>query len=85
MAGSNRKKKRAHKTSKGIHGGGGEVTLTTVQKALMGKGLVQSFEPSDLGRSRPWAGASPIVRDPWDPEQAAIYAAEEAKNDGRRS
>lgn len=34
------KKKRASKTSKGIHGGGGKVRLSTLQKALMGKGML---------------------------------------------
>jgi hypothetical protein len=29
------KKKRTPKTSKGIHGGGGRTTLTTLQKALI--------------------------------------------------
>ena len=38
-------KKRATKTSKGIHGGGGKTTLTYLQKALMGKGIVQSYRP----------------------------------------
>lgn len=32
------KKQRAHKVSKGIHGGGGKTTLTPVQRVLMGKG-----------------------------------------------
>jgi hypothetical protein len=40
MAGSNRKKQRTPKTSKGIHGGGGKTKLSTLQKALMGKGLM---------------------------------------------
>lgn len=39
------KKKRTPKVSAGINGGGGKVTLTTLQKALLGKGLVQSFRP----------------------------------------
>lgn len=38
MAGSNRKKKRNPKTSKGINGGGGKVSLSELQKALLGKG-----------------------------------------------
>ncbi len=33
-------KKRKAKTSKGIHGGGGKVRLTTIQKALLGKGML---------------------------------------------
>lgn len=32
------KKKRAQKTSKGVHSGGGKVSLTRLQLALMGKG-----------------------------------------------
>lgn len=40
------KKKRASKTSKGEHGGGGKVRgLTPVQKVLMNKGLYDSFHP----------------------------------------
>jgi hypothetical protein len=41
----NSKRKREKKVSLGIHGGGGKVTLSTVEKALLGKGLVQSFRP----------------------------------------
>jgi hypothetical protein len=40
MAGSNRKKKRNPKVSKGINGGGGKTRLTELQKALMGKGIM---------------------------------------------
>lgn len=40
MAGSNRKKKRNPKVSKGVNGGGGKTTLTELQKVLMGKGLM---------------------------------------------
>lgn len=32
------KKSRTHKVSKGIHGGGGKVSLTRLQLALLGKG-----------------------------------------------
>lgn len=34
------KKKRKTKTSNGVHGGGGKVSLTTLQKALLGKGIL---------------------------------------------
>ena len=44
------KSKRKTKTSKGIHGGGGKVRLTEVEKALLGKGLYESFKP--LGTDR---------------------------------
>lgn len=49
MAGSNRKKKRDKKckprgtNSGGVHGGGGKTNLTTVQKALMGGGVIRSY------------------------------------------
>lgn len=33
------KKKREHKVSQGKHGGGGKVRLTTLQLALLGKGM----------------------------------------------
>lgn len=39
------KSKRTHKVSKGEHGGGGKVRLTEIQKALLGKGIIQSFKP----------------------------------------
>ena len=42
MAGANRKKKRTPKTSKGINGAKRN-PLTALQKALMGKGAVQSL------------------------------------------
>lgn len=35
------KKKREHKVSKGINGGGGKVRLTELEKALMGKGAMR--------------------------------------------
>ena len=34
------KSKRKTKISKGIHGGGGKVRLTVLQKALLGKGIL---------------------------------------------
>ena len=39
------KRKRTSKTSKGIHGGGGKVRLTELEKALMGKGILSSTKP----------------------------------------
>lgn len=47
MAGSNRKKQRKSKTSKGIHGAKRH-PLSEVEKALAGKGIFASFRP--LGR-----------------------------------
>lgn len=38
------KKARKPKTSKGIHGGGGKVTLTAIQLVSMGKGLYVGAE-----------------------------------------
>lgn len=35
------KKPRKPKTSKGIHGGGGKVSLTALQLVLMNKGMMQ--------------------------------------------
>lgn len=46
MAGSNRKKKRTPKVSKGINGGGGKTRLTELQKALMGKGIMSRLRSS---------------------------------------
>lgn len=47
-------KKRKTKVSKGIHGGGGKASLSEVEKALMGKGLVASttvlYPPTTFGR-----------------------------------
>lgn len=42
--GKSSKKKRAHKVSKGVHGGGGKVRLTELEKALMGKGAMKRIE-----------------------------------------
>ena len=39
------KRKREKKVSAGIHGGGGKVTLTHLQKILLGKGAYQTFKP----------------------------------------
>lgn len=36
------KRKRKTKVSKGIHGGGGKVSLTVLEKALMGKGVLHT-------------------------------------------
>ena len=43
---STSKKKRAHKESKGINGGGGRLStpLTRVEKVLMGKGMLVNVE-----------------------------------------
>lgn len=41
------KKKRKQKTSQGVHGGGGKVTLSELQKVLMGKGMYASLKPVD--------------------------------------
>lgn len=35
-------KKRTSKTSKGIHGGGGKVRLTDLQKVLLGGGMLRT-------------------------------------------
>jgi hypothetical protein len=44
MAGSNSKKKRTPKTSKGIHGAKRH-PLSALQRVLLGKGQYQSFKP----------------------------------------
>lgn len=36
-----RNRKRTPKRSKGINGGGGRVSLTEIEKVLLGKGLMQ--------------------------------------------
>lgn len=38
------KKQRAHKVSKGIHGGGGKVRLNEVQKVLLNGGLYRRLK-----------------------------------------
>lgn len=45
-------KKREHKESKGIHGGGGKVRLTHIEKILMGKGAYQAMKPVGDGSRR---------------------------------
>lgn len=52
-AGSNRKRQRKQKTSKGINGST-RTRLSEVQKALMGKGRVQATQHVDC--LRPWMG-----------------------------
>ena len=49
MAGSNRKKKRTPKTSKGIHGAKRH-RLTEVEKVLLRKGLYRTFTPVGWGQ-----------------------------------
>lgn len=48
-AGSNRKRSRKPKTSKGIHGAT-KHPLSPVEKVLMGKGLFRTFKPLGLNR-----------------------------------
>lgn len=38
-------RKRTAKRSKGVHGGGGKVRLSEMQKVLMGKGAYQRLRP----------------------------------------
>lgn len=52
-------KKRAQKTSKGIHGGGGKFRgLTEVQKVSMGKGMLVNVVKRWGGGPRPTRKAS---------------------------
>lgn len=46
-------KKRKPKTSKGVHGGGGKVRLTEVQKVLNGGGALAAFKPIGHLRNGP--------------------------------
>lgn len=64
------KRKRTPKRSLGIHGGGGKVTLTRVQKVLLGGGTYASTKPMETGQfADNWKGLE-TVRSPWDPIQA---------------
>lgn len=68
MAGSNRKKQRTPKKSLGIHGAT-KHPLGTVEKVLLGKGLIQSFRPAFI--KTPWLGVREIER-PFDKVQADL-------------
>lgn len=63
---SNRKKQRAHKVSRGIHGSTG-VQLSEVQKALLGGGVVAATQ--HVPHKSPWRGASGFDH-PYDARQA---------------
>jgi len=67
MAGSNRKKKRTSKTSKGIHGATHH-PLSEQEKALLGKGVVQRFQPIVILHA--WKGAREETYPLFDKEQA---------------
>lgn len=41
--GKSSKRKRDHKVSRGVHGGGGKTRLTELEKALMGKGVLARY------------------------------------------
>jgi hypothetical protein len=71
-AGSNRKRQRAKKVSRGINGAGRH-PLGTVAKALLGKGIVQSMKHIPIKKN--WSGTFSVDK-PFDPEQAAIYKEE---------
>lgn len=57
MAGQGKTSKKARKTkvSKGIHGGGGKVRLTELQKALMGGGVMRR-----VGTSKPYKSSQTL-------------------------
>lgn len=50
------KRRRAHKVSNGINGGGGKVRLSEMEKALMGKGV---FDRLDMVSTDRWARKHP--------------------------
>lgn len=77
-AGSNRKRQRPHKVSKGENGAS-KHPLSTLAKALLGKGLVQSTKHVPIKKN--WPGTF-FVDNPFDPEQAAIYEAQLRKSRG---
>lgn len=62
------KKKRTKKVSKGLHGAR-KHPLTTLQRALLGKGLIASFTPVEA--KVPWRGVGE-VHTPFDRQQAAL-------------
>lgn len=62
-----RNRRRAKKTSKGI-GGAVRAQLSEVGKALLGKGMVDSLEPTEMKSA--WRGVA-TVREPYDARQAA--------------
>ena len=67
MAGSNRKKQRTPKKSKGVHGQRRH-PLSGLERALLGKGLIQAHQPIPI--HNPWRGVSHVTV-PYDAAQVA--------------
>lgn len=59
--------RRAHKVSKGIHGAT-KHPLSEQEKALLGKGVVQAYEPTFV--LHPWRGSREETYPLFDKEQA---------------
>lgn len=53
---ANGKRKRKQKVSKGLHGGGGKTRLSTVQKVLLGGGLLARPTPADQKKPVRYSG-----------------------------
>lgn len=63
-----RGRRRTKKTSRGI-GGAARTRLSETAKVLLGKGQVDSLEPTEM--KSPWRGV-PSVREPYDKAQALL-------------
>lgn len=67
-------RRRTKKTSKGIHGGGGNVTLTPLQRILIRGDRRPTRRFTDDGKplkQTPWKGVR-TVAEPYDPTQAEL-------------
>lgn len=69
QGGKGGKKARTHKVSRGIHGGGGKVRLTDLQRVLLGKGGFTTWKPEISSKTTAWRGVDGVIY-PAFPEQA---------------
>lgn len=69
MAQGNGKRKRTPRKSKGERRSSSPIRLTETAKVLLGKGQVDSLEPTEM--KSPWRGV-PSVREPYDKAQALL-------------
>lgn len=69
MAQGNGKRKRTPRKSKGERRSSSPIRLTETAKVLLGKGQVDSLEPTEM--KSPWRGV-PSVREAYDKAQALL-------------
>lgn len=65
------RRRRTKVISKGLHGAS-KHPLSAVQRALLGKGQVQSLRPVGGPFATSWRGAMGVSSTPWDAHQAEL-------------